>query len=74
MPQEFELIAEFRRRAGSHPAVELGIGDDAAVLASAGRDSRTLITVDLLAEGTHFRMPPATPRDVARADRNVDWN
>lgn len=62
--QEFALIEHFRRASAAHAAVELGIGDDAAVLRATSPDARTLVTVDLLAEGTHFLIPPATPREI----------
>jgi thiamine-monophosphate kinase len=54
---EREIIALFERRlragAKSRRAVELGIGDDAAVLRCRGR--RLVWTVDSCVEGVHFR-------------------
>ena len=62
-PHEFDLIANVRRRAALHPRLELGIGDDAAVITfppSAG----CVTTVDMLMEGVDFTIPPASPRRV----------
>jgi thiamine-monophosphate kinase len=54
---EFELIEEIRRiasrRAPTVKGLELGIGDDAAVLAA----GRTVVTTDCFVEGVHFRRP-----------------
>lgn len=67
MRQEFDIIERLRRAARQHRSVSVGIGDDTTVLHSAaGSESRSLVTVDLLAEGTHFLIPPATPRLVGR--------
>jgi thiamine-monophosphate kinase len=65
MPGEFEQIDWVRRRVGSHPRVPLGIGDDAA-LVRLSSDPGTLVTVDMLMEGTDFTFPPATPRLAGR--------
>ncbi|MFV0446558.1 MAG: thiamine-phosphate kinase [Planctomycetaceae bacterium] len=72
MANEFELIVEWQRASRPHAAVELGIGDDTAILNPLGTDGRTLVTVDLIAEGTHFAMPPATPADVGRKALGVN--
>lgn len=69
-PGEFELIESIRRRIPSHPLVELGIGDDAACLAPG--DPGRLVTTDMLLEGVHFLIPPATPRQVAFKAINVN--
>ena len=54
MTDEFELIARIAAILGpARDGVELGIGDDAAVLASAG--NRIVVTVDAAVEGVHFR-------------------
>jgi thiamine-monophosphate kinase len=61
---EFGRIAEIRRRLSVVPLrdVEIGIGDDAAVLSpSAGRD---VLSVDAAVEGVHFRLDWAQPEDV----------
>ena len=64
MSGEFERIAVIRRLAGRHGrGVVLGIGDDAALLASRpGYD--TAISSDLLVEGVHFRLDWATPEQI----------
>ena len=46
---EFRLIEAIARRERPHPAVEVGIGDDAAVLSGGG-----LLASDTLLEGRHF--------------------
>lgn len=62
---EFELIARLRSVAGAHPRVPLGIGDDAAVIASASGE-RWLVAADMLLEGRHFDIGTATPRQIGR--------
>jgi thiamine-monophosphate kinase len=49
---ERALLAHLRSRVPSGAGVEVGIGDDAALLATA---PRTLVTTDCLVEGIHFR-------------------
>ena len=67
MLSEFELIAAIRERlalAGAPrvvPGLIIGSGDDAAASDRAGA---TVVSVDALVEGVHFRMPPFEPRDV----------
>jgi thiamine-monophosphate kinase len=57
---EDALIERFvARLGGRHPAVEVGIGDDAAVLAGGWCAS-----VDLLIEDVHFRMRTTSARDL----------
>jgi thiamine-monophosphate kinase len=64
---EFELIAAIRERierAGAPRSVAglvLGSGDDAAVSV---REGASVISVDALIEGVHFRIPPFEPRNV----------
>jgi len=62
---EFAFIDWVRARAGVHPRVPLGIGDDAAVL-SFPQKADCLVAVDMLMEGVHFNVPPASLRDVGR--------
>ena len=51
--RELEIIRFIRERVGDAAGVPTGIGDDAAVLSFADGD-RTVVTTDLLLEGTHF--------------------
>jgi len=62
---EFALIDWFRQYETDHPRVPVGIGDDAAVVSFPTKQD-TLITVDMLIEGVHFTVPPATARQVGR--------
>jgi len=62
---EFALIEWIRRRVGSHPRLEVGIGDDAAVLCWP-EPERMLVAVDMLVEGVHFDLQQATPEQVGR--------
>lgn len=51
---EFELIAHyFTREAGTAPRVELGIGDDCALI-DGGPTTQWAVTTDMLVEGVHF--------------------
>jgi thiamine-monophosphate kinase len=51
---EFELIARyFQRAAGPAPRVELGIGDDCALI-DGGPETQWAVTTDMLVEGVHF--------------------
>lgn len=63
---ERELIRRIRRSgvaAGGSPGVEVGMGDDTAVLA-VPRGHRLLATTDLLIEDVHFRRRSASPADI----------
>jgi len=60
---ERELIAWLRRHLPSHPCLRLGAGDDAAILHLAQK-ADAVVTADLLAEGAHFLLGEATPRQV----------
>jgi thiamine-monophosphate kinase len=62
---EFAFIEWVRSRTASHPAVPLGIGDDAALLQIAP-PGECLVTVDMLMEGVDFRLTEADPRAVGR--------
>ncbi|MGD8340222.1 MAG: thiamine-phosphate kinase, partial [Gammaproteobacteria bacterium] len=54
--REFEIIERFFSRPVTDDAIEVGIGDDAAVVEASGR---LAIAMDTIVEGTHF--PAATP-------------
>jgi len=62
---EMELIAWLRSRLPGHPALAVGLGDDAAVLDLAGR-SKLVVAVDMLTDGVHFRLAEVDPRRVGR--------
>ncbi len=64
MSHEFDFIERVKSRQRPHAAVPTGIGDDAAVLTVAGGTG--LVAVDLIAEGRHFCVPPATAELVGR--------
>jgi thiamine-monophosphate kinase len=63
---ELGLIRRIRRSGvatGACPGVEVGIGDDAAVLV-VPPDHRLLATTDLVIEDVHFRRASASPADI----------
>ncbi len=61
---EFELIELITKGLPAHEQVELGPGDDAAIITSRG--GRTLVSVDTLVEGIHFRRDWSSARDIGR--------
>jgi thiamine-monophosphate kinase len=56
---EFALIDRFFHRAAHDPAVHIGVGDDAAVVAPAP-GCELVVSVDMLVEGRHF-LPDVDP-------------
>lgn len=61
---EFAVIDRLVRGRRQPAEVQLGPGDDAAVV-SAG-DGRTLVSTDMLVQDRHFRLDWSTPYDVGR--------
>ena len=61
---EFDYIRWLRQRVAANPRVEVGIGDDCAVVDLP--TTKCLITTDMLLDGTHFRLAECGPRRVGR--------
>jgi thiamine-monophosphate kinase len=57
---EHSFIAWAKQRSSKLPSVKLGIGDDCALLATAGED--IVVTTDSLCDGTHFILKECGPR------------
>ncbi|MBM3999862.1 MAG: thiamine-monophosphate kinase [Planctomycetes bacterium] len=64
---ELEFIDWLTRQipAPRHPAVRIGIGDDAAVL-DAGSNQEWVVTTDMLMDGTHFKLSEQAAERVGR--------
>src|SRR6516162_1867929 len=60
---ESDFLDWLRERLPPHPLLKLGIGDDAAVLATAGR-SDIVLTTDLVADHVDFDLRTDDPRRV----------
>jgi len=61
---EFDYISWLRSQTPADPRVLVGLGDDAAVLARPA--GRVLVTVDMLMDGTDFRLAEVGPRRAGR--------
>lgn len=61
---EFAVIDRIVADRRQPSAVELGPGDDAAVITAA--DGRTVVSTDMLVQDRHFRMDWSTPHDIGR--------
>jgi thiamine-monophosphate kinase len=59
---EFEHIAWLRKQTPAHAGVLVGPGDDCAVL----KLGPTLVTTDMLLEGSHFKLAEHGPRRIGR--------
>ncbi|MBN1591487.1 MAG: thiamine-monophosphate kinase [Pirellulales bacterium] len=68
---EAELIAELRRRIRPHPLLQIGLGDDAAVLRMAAVN-QCAVTTDLLTDGVDFRLDEVDARRVGRKSLAVN--
>lgn len=62
---ESDFIAWLREKVPADPRIELGPGDDAAVVRLAGK-SRLVVTSDLLTDGVDFVLAQCDPRRVGR--------
>jgi thiamine-monophosphate kinase len=61
---EFAVIDRLVANRVQPDAVALGPGDDSAVVLA--RDGATVVSTDMLVEGSHFRLDWSTPHDVGR--------
>lgn len=61
---EFGLIERLTKGLSANAHVIVGPGDDTAIVSAP--DGRTLVTVDILIEGRHFRRDWSTPVDIGR--------
>jgi thiamine-monophosphate kinase len=63
---EFDLIRWIQKQSPVRPPVELGIGDDCAILGASAIGRSMLVTTDMLVEGRHFLLEAAGPELVGR--------
>jgi thiamine-monophosphate kinase len=61
---EREFVAWLRKQLPPHNSVELGLGDDAAIVRWAS--DRSVLSSDLVADGVHFQLDEAGPIRVGR--------
>src|SRR5262245_1453338 len=64
-PMERELIEYLRATLPPHPALRLGIGDDAAVV-RLGASGDCVVTTDVVMDGVDFRLEEVEPRRIGR--------
>ncbi len=60
---EADFLRWLRERLPPHPLLKLGLGDDAAILATAGRND-LVVTTDLIADGVDFDLKVHEPRRI----------
>lgn len=60
---EADFLCWLRQQLPPHPLLKLGIGDDAAILATAGRGN-IVVTTDLIADGVDFHLVSDDPRRI----------
>ena len=68
---ELELLAWLRKHVPTHPRAKLGLSDDAAVVALAGR-SDVVMTTDTVTDGVDFRVAVDDPRRIGRQALGVN--
>ena len=68
---EREFVDWLRQRTPQRQSVQLGIGDDAAVLQLIGSD-RIVVTTDMLMDGVDFEVASADPRRIGRKSLAVN--
>ncbi|MBX3444666.1 MAG: thiamine-phosphate kinase [Planctomyces sp.] len=61
---EWDWIDALRKRTAAHPSAPIGIGDDAALLRCAGRE--TLVATDMLMDGVDFVVGETPPELIGR--------
>src|SRR6266511_1344369 len=69
MPGEFDFLEWVRGQQGKAPLVEIGVGDDLAVLKWPA-DDLLLVGTDQVLDGVHFDSQVHTPRAIGRKVMN----